>query len=47
MRATHALVAPCAVLMLALIQPITVLVFGPQWLPALPIFRLLWIGNLV
>ncbi len=47
LRAAHALVAPGAVLVLALIEPITVLVFGPQWLPALPIFRLLWIGNLI
>jgi PST family polysaccharide transporter len=46
-RATHALVAPCAVLILALIEPITVLVFGPQWLPAIPIFLILWIGNLI
>lgn len=46
-RATHALVAPCAVLILALIEPITVLVFGPQWLPAVPIFQILWIGNLL
>jgi len=46
-RATHALVAPCAVLVLALIEPITMLVFGPQWRPAIPIFLILWIGNLV
>lgn len=46
-RATHALVAPGAVLLLALAEPVTVLVFGPQWLPALPIFRLLWLANLV
>lgn len=46
-RATHALVAPCAVLVLALIEPITTLVFGAQWLPAIPIFHLLWITNLV
>lgn len=46
-RATHALVAPCAVLILALIEPITVLVFGPQWLPAVPVFQLLWLNNLL
>ncbi len=46
-RATHALVAPCAALVLALIDPITRLVFGEQWLPAIPIFRILWIGNLI
>ena len=38
---------PCAVLILALIEPITVLVFGAQWLAAVPIFRILWIGNLI
>jgi O-antigen/teichoic acid export membrane protein len=46
-RATHALVAPCAVLILTLIEPITVLVFGAKWLGALPIFRILWLGNLI
>ena len=46
-RATHALVAPAATLLLALLAPITVLVFGPQWLAALPIVRVLWLGNLV
>ncbi len=46
-RATHALVAPGAVLLLALAEPVTRLVFGSQWLPALPIFRLLWLANLV
>lgn len=46
-RATHALVAPCAVLVLALIEPITLLVFGPQWLPAVPIFTILWLANVV
>ncbi len=46
-RATHALVAPCAVLILALIEPITTIVFGSQWLPAVPIFRILWLCNLV
>ena len=42
LRATHALVAPGAVLILALVEPITRLVFGAQWLPAIPIFLLLW-----
>ena len=45
-RATNAIVAPLAVLSLALAPPITRLVFGDQWLPALPIFYLLWIANL-
>jgi len=46
-RATHALVAPSAVLILALIEPITVLVFGAKWLDAVPIFQILWVGNLI
>ncbi|MCC6764308.1 MAG: oligosaccharide flippase family protein [Deltaproteobacteria bacterium] len=46
-RAAHALVAPGAVLLLALAEPVTRLVFGPQWLPALPILRILWLVNLV
>jgi PST family polysaccharide transporter len=46
LRASHALVAPLAVLTAALIEPITRLVFGVQWLPALPVFRLLWVANL-
>lgn len=46
-RAVHALVAPGSMLVLALAEPITRLVFGPQWIPALPIFRLLWLANLV
>lgn len=46
-RATHALVAPIAILVFALIEPITLLVFGPQWQPAIPIFRILWLANLI
>jgi O-antigen/teichoic acid export membrane protein len=45
-RATNAIVAPLAVLSLVLAPPVTRLVFGDQWLPALPIFYLLWIANL-
>jgi O-antigen/teichoic acid export membrane protein len=45
-RATNALVAPLAVVSLVLAPAITRLVFGPQWLPALPIFYLLWLANL-
>ncbi len=44
-RATHALVAPVAILVFALIEPITTLVFGAQWQPAVPIFRVLWLAN--
>ncbi|HLJ61979.1 MAG TPA: oligosaccharide flippase family protein [bacterium] len=44
--ATNALVAPLAVLTLAFITPITHLVFGDQWLGALPLFYILWVANL-
>ena len=47
LRATHALVAPGAVLTLVLIEPITRLVFGPQWTAAIPIFVLLWPATLI
>jgi O-antigen/teichoic acid export membrane protein len=43
--ATNAFVAPLAVLTLALIEPLTRVVFGPQWLPAIPVFVLLWSAN--
>lgn len=46
LRATNALVAPLAALTLALAVPITTIVFGEQWLPALGAFYLLWTGNL-
>ena len=46
-RGTHTLVAPCAVLVFVLIEPITRLVFGDQWLAAVPIFRVLWLANLI
>jgi O-antigen/teichoic acid export membrane protein len=45
-RATNALVAPLAMVSLVLAPAITRLVFGQQWLPALPIFYLLWLANL-
>ena len=43
----HAIVAPAAVLTLVLIDPIVRLVFGPAWLPAVPLFRWLWLACLV
>jgi O-antigen/teichoic acid export membrane protein len=46
-RATHALVAPVAVLIFALIEPITAIVFGAKWMDAVPIFRILWLQNLI
>jgi PST family polysaccharide transporter len=46
LRGGHAVVAPLAVLALALAEPGTRLLFGPEWLPALPTFRLLWVANL-
>jgi len=46
LRATNGLVAPFAVLTLVLIHPLTRLVFGEQWLAALPLFYPLWAANL-
>lgn len=46
LRATNGLVAPVAILTLVSIEPITKFVFGQKWLPALPIFYLLWGANL-
>lgn len=46
-RATNALVAPLAVISLVLAPAITRHVFGEQWTPALPIFYLLWLANLL
>ena len=43
---THAVAAPLAVLALALILPITHIVFGDKWLPAVPLFYALWVANL-
>lgn len=42
---TNAFVAPLAVLTLVLIEPLTRVVFGEQWLPAIPVFVLLWSAN--
>lgn len=46
LQMTHALAAPLAVLTLVLIGPITHIVFGDKWLPALPLFYALWLANL-
>jgi O-antigen/teichoic acid export membrane protein len=44
--ATNALAAPLAVLTLVLFEPLTLLLFAPQWLEARPLFLYLWIANL-
>ena len=44
--ATNALTAPLSVLTLILVEPLTRLVFGEEWLVALPIFYLNWAANL-
>lgn len=44
--ATNALAAPLAVLTLVLFEPITVQLFGPQWLEARPLFLLASFANL-
>jgi O-antigen/teichoic acid export membrane protein len=43
---TNAISAPLASLTLALFDPFTTIVFGPKWLAARTIFRLLWVANL-
>jgi O-antigen/teichoic acid export membrane protein len=45
-RATNALAAPVAILTLVSIEPLTKFVFGQKWLPAIPLFYLLWGTNL-
>ncbi len=46
-RLSNAAVAPFAMLTLVLIHPLTTVLFGAQWEPAVPAFRLLWIANLL
>jgi O-antigen/teichoic acid export membrane protein len=41
----NALVAPLAVVTLVLIDPITIVLFGPKWLVALPYYYGLWLAN--
>ena len=43
--AANGIVAPIAVLTLTLIGPITRIFFGEQWLDALPLFYVFWLGN--
>ena len=43
----HAVVAPVAVLTLVLIDPIVRLVFGEQWVDAIPLVFWLWLGCLL
>jgi O-antigen/teichoic acid export membrane protein len=43
----HALVAPVAVLTLVLVEPIVRIVFGAQWVGAIPLVYCLWLGCLV
>jgi O-antigen/teichoic acid export membrane protein len=45
-RGTNTIVAPLAVLCLVLVIPITTIVFGDKWLPAIPFFYFLWTANL-
>ncbi len=45
-RAANALAAPVAILTLVLIHPITQVIFGPKWLPAISLFYLLWGTNI-
>jgi len=43
---TNATTAPLAILTLILIGPVTHLLFGDKWLPALPLFYFLWAANI-
>lgn len=43
--ATNALVAPIAVWLLVFIHPITDIVYGSKWTPAIPLFYLFWAAN--
>ncbi len=45
-RGTNTIVAPLSILCLVLAVPITKIVFGEKWLPAIPYFYLLWMANL-
>jgi PST family polysaccharide transporter len=47
LTACNALVAPVAVITLVLAQPLTHLVYGDRWVPALPIFYAFWCANLL
>lgn len=44
-RAVNALYAPVAMLTLAMIKPITRVVFGSKWLAAVPLFYLFWVAS--
>ncbi len=46
MRATHTLTAPLSIMVLVLAHPITDIVFGAKWRPALPVFAFLWLANI-
>lgn len=46
LKLTNAVTAPLACMLLVLIHPITVDIFGVKWLRAVPAFYLFWIGNL-
>ncbi|WP_215853256.1 oligosaccharide flippase family protein [Acidithiobacillus ferrooxidans] len=43
---TNATTAPLSILTLVLIVPVTHLLFGDKWIPALPLFYLLWAANI-
>ena len=47
LTACNALVAPVAVITLVLAEPLTHLVYGDTWVPALPIFYAFWCANVL
>jgi O-antigen/teichoic acid export membrane protein len=46
-RMTNAVVAPAAIVTLVLVAPATPVVFGPQWVAAVPLVPALWAANLI
>jgi O-antigen/teichoic acid export membrane protein len=45
LKASNAVVAPIATLTLVLAEPITRLIFGEKWIPALGVFYAIWVAN--
>jgi O-antigen/teichoic acid export membrane protein len=45
--ASNLVVAPAAAVTLAVLPSATPVLFGARWLPALPLFYLFWVGNLL
>jgi O-antigen/teichoic acid export membrane protein len=44
--ATNAIAAPLAIILLVLVHPITLIIFGAKWEAAIPLFYFFWIANI-